>query len=157
MHLALAIFLAVNLTGDGSPLEKVASLPPVRIVYEQQVADGSGKVISTSTGTLDLQYPCFAVESGRVRICGDGATMWYRDAESDEITISNGNIINTILSDSSLSSQGEAQEITFNAADGHKMVFKMLLVENMAEKWPESHFVQNESEIGENTIVTDLR
>lgn len=154
---ALLLPLAAFADGGNAVIEKVSKMPPSRILYTETVYDAAGTAISSVSGTLDLQYPEFSVSYGKFLICGNASTMWMCDTKADEITISGGSALEAILSDSSATLDDKVSRLTVRTSDGHVRVFDLILVEEMTQRWPASHFVIEDSAIGENTIVTDLR
>ncbi len=143
--------------GSNSILEKISTMPPSRIVYCEKIFDPSGAEISSTTGTLEVQYPCFSASYGPLIITGDGVTMWCIDTSADEVTISSGSVLEQLVKEASPEVEGGKTGITFTTSDGRRRVFKMLMVEEMESKWPQSHFTVDTSSLGDNTVITDLR
>lgn len=138
-------------------LERLSAMPPSRIVYCEKIFDPSGTEISSTTGTLEVQYPCFSASYGPLLITGDGTTMWCTDTVADEVTISSGSILEQLVKEASSTTENGRAEITFTTSDGRRRVFRMLMVEEMESRWPQSHFTIDTSSLGDNTVITDLR
>lgn len=138
-------------------VEILEKMPPSRVVFSVKILDRTGAETGSSSGSAELQYPCFKVSYGALMICGDSKAVWLRDLSSDEVTIYGGNALNSIFSDKSLKFDQANRIVTINTADGGHTDFSIELVENMANGWPESHFRMDPSTFGPDTIVTDLR
>ena len=154
--LASASFLHADDNTAAVLRSKLAEAGPLRIVFSRVSVSPSGEVLSGSDGTLEIQFPCFYVTVDNFDIFGDDKVMWYRDKASDEIMVSDSEL-DKLLSFVSLPPDGKPAVLDYKFADGSQSKFKVLAVEKMASRWPESHFVLDDASLGENTVVTDLR
>lgn len=133
-----------------------STMPPMRMVFTQQITTAKGKVISKSTGTLDVQYPNFYIVMGNLRFFGNDTIIYCQDVKSDEITISKS-MLKQMVNDADLKQVSKTATLGYTAKDGTKHEFTLTEAEIMNDKWPESHFQLSDDKIGENTIVTDMR
>ena len=159
--LALAAFTA-PVRGFAQPLKPVQvrelaqSLPASRILFTETMYSAAGKEVGAETGTLDLQYPCFLVTRGALKIFGDGSSIWNYDTAAGEVMIFGGDV-DALFGGSQLSSDAAGETFTLTLKDGSSIVYRIVQVETMDTPWPESVFRLDVASLGEDVIVTDLR
>ena len=158
-RIILALFLltsAFSVTEAQLPPLNPEEMPPMRMVFTQQITNSKGKVLSKATGTLDVQYPYFYIVMGNFRFFGNDTVLYCQDVRSDEITISKS-MLQQMVSEADLNQVSKTATLGYTAKDGTRHDFTLNEAEIMNEKWPESHFLLSDDKIGENTIVTDMR
>ena len=161
LTLLLAAFVA-PLQGKAQPLKPVQvrelaqSLPASRILFSETMFSAEGKELGSEMGTLDLQYPCFSVTRGALKIYGDGTSIWNYDTAAGEVMIFGGDV-DALFGGSQLSSDSARETFTLTLKDGSSIVYRILQVETMETSWPETAFRLDVETLGDDVIVTDLR
>ena len=161
LMLALAALIA-PMRGSAQPLKPIQvrelaqSLPASRILFTETIYSAAGKEMGVETGTLDLQYPCFLVTRGALKIYGDGSSIWNYDTASGEVMIFGGDV-DALFGGSQLSGDAARETFTLTLKDGSSIVYRIVQVETMESPWPETAFRLDVTTLGEDVIVTDLR
>ena len=161
LMLALAAFIA-PVQGFAQPLKPVQirelaqSLPASRILFTETIYSAEGKALGVETGTLDLQYPCFRVTRGALKIYGDGTTIWNYDTAAGEVMVFGGDV-DALFGGSQLSSDAANETFTLTLRDGSSIVYQIVQVETMETVWPGDSFQLDVNSLGDDVIVTDLR
>lgn len=153
--IAVALFALTPATVAFSP-DELKKMPAARMLFTQTLTAPDGSITGSAAGTLEVQYPCFSIVMGDIRIFGNDKTVWLRDLKNDEVIIS-GSILTQLLSESDIRSKGGMTTIVWTAADGTRHEYILTVAEQMQHRWDESHFTLDESTLGENTIITDMR
>ena len=159
--LALAA-VTVPLSGFAQPLKPVQvrelaqGLPASRILFSETMLSADGTVMGGETGTLDLQYPCFRVTRGALKIFGDGNSIWNYDTLSGEVMVFGGDV-EALFGGSQLTGDAAHETFTLTLRDGASVVYRILQVETMETPWPVESFRLDTASLGDDVIVTDLR
>ena len=159
--LALAAFV-VPLKGFAQPLKPVQvrelaqGLPASRILFSETMLSADGTELGGETGTLDLQYPCFRITRGALKIFGDGNSIWNYDTVSGEVMIFGGDV-DALFGGSQLTSDAARETFKLTLRDGSSIVYRILQIETMEIPWAEDSFRLDTAALGDDVIVTDLR
>lgn len=69
--------------------EKFKTFKTVQATFTYKVEDAKGKIVSTKTGTVMMKGTKYRVSFGGQEIFSDGKTVWNYDKSAKEVTISN--------------------------------------------------------------------
>ena len=115
-----------------------------------------GSAISSQKGVVQVQYPCFKIESGGQEILSDGSATWIHNLATQEVVIT-GPMLESMIPDASLNLNNSGKPILkFSNKNGTSMTFTLDKVAP-CEPWPADHFVLDTKALGDEVVVTDMR
>lgn len=115
-----------------------------------------GSTITSQKGVIQIQYPCFKIESGGQVIISDGNATWIYNPATQEVVIT-GSMLESMIPDASLNLNSSGKPILkFNNKNGTSMTFTLEKV-TPGDEWPSDHFVLDVKALGDDVVVTDMR
>lgn len=115
-----------------------------------------GSAVTRQTGVVQIQYPCFKIESGGQEIISDGSTTWIYNIATQEVVIT-GAMLESMIPDATLTLNDSGKPILgFSNSNGTSMTFTLDKV-IPCEAWPADHFVLDTKALGDEVVVTDMR
>ncbi|MBO4571623.1 MAG: hypothetical protein J5699_06840 [Bacteroidales bacterium] len=115
-----------------------------------------GSTITSQKGVIQVQYPCFKIESGGQEIISDGNATWICNPATQEVVIT-GSMLESMISDASLNLSDSGKPILkFKNKNGTSMTFTLEKV-TPCDEWPSDHFVFDVKSLGDDVVVTDMR
>ena len=103
--LSLSLLAAVFCSAAAQDTEVIKaylkSMGSSTVVFTMSGTGLDGNTISQQKGVVQVQYPCFKIESGGQEIISDGTTTWIYNIATQEVVIT-GAMLEPMLPDASL-------------------------------------------------------
>ncbi|MBR6269864.1 MAG: outer membrane lipoprotein carrier protein LolA [Bacteroidales bacterium] len=158
--LSLSLLAAVFCSAAAQDTEVIKaylkSMGSSTVVFTMSGTGLDGNTISQQKGVVQVQYPCFKIESGGQEIISDGTTTWIYNIATQEVVIT-GAMLEPMLPDASLNLNNSGKPLLkFSNKNGTSMTFTLDNV-TPCEAWPSDHFVLDTKARGDEVVVTDRR